>query len=1397
MFASTAAAVPGVNSNVKTGFYVYDGSKIGQEYSYYSIPYALTNITTFLPYKDGFADNSKFIWVNSAQQFVSMTDWANGPADITNIVTDLGSATYYDVENAQTINLALGVQATVSNPSKTGFSLALSREVAGLVNTDLTIKDSSNVDVAGVALSNPSNDNKNFTVTYNLTPGETYTLTIDKTGFYFGEAVTIDVPTEVIIIAATPVTNQGKTGFTLNLGTALDGITFAGNFKLQDQYGNEISITSATSTDGGNTYIFTTGNMIRERTYTLTPINGLYSLSSAVSFIIAPQPVTTTIQNVTVNNLVVNLSPGVDNIPSANFYLRDSNNNRLLSMILATAGSPATDYTIGAFPYLIAGSQYSIEVSMPEYDFGGAKTVSPGQTDVTMSVPATPTTTGFTVKMIPAVPGLTASNFSLKNSQNSTVPFSVSTPDGGTTYNFAADIIAGSSYTISAVKNGFNFGTAQNVLAPVVVVGAGVVNGTIQVYLNGVLGTVPAAADFTITQNIDGVDKPNVTPTAVSQNTTTRILTLTVPQVAASGADQLVTGTIKYGDMTKNYTFTVPSSPVPVAAGIISIDAPAQDATTLTLPSVPAGFTVAIKSSSNTAVIATDGTIVPPASTTTVNLVLTVTKTAGGTTADTASIAVVVPGSPTTVANNLTITHPAAGATSLTLPTVPAEYTVAIKSSDNTSVIALDKTITPPFVETNVVLTLEVTKTDGGSKAVTGNLTVIVSQAPAITAINTASTGAAMQIALPNASAFLTLTSFNALSSADKLTAANAVLSNRPAGGYATQAALQAALDNAVTNVENYNAVAAAKGALAIGYAAGDSAAAVTQNLTLSATQDGVTVSWESDKTNIDATTGAVTRPSFTTGNVTVTLTATLTKGAAKDTKTFTVVVTKLPQTEAEAVVQLNVATTAELMQTAITNTQLGLTLTEYNKLTAADKTTVANVILTGKPAGGYADKTAVQTALDAAVTNIVYLNALAAAKTTAKGELTAELAVYKQADYSTANWTALTTAKSNGDTAIDTAADIAAVGTAKATALSAMEAIKTLAQEEAQALAQLNAATTVVEMQTAITNTQLGFALTEYNKLTATDQTNIANTLLNGKPYADKIAVQTAIDAAVANIVNMNIVAAAKSALVIGYVTGDSEASVTQNITLITEQGGVTISWASENAAITNNGAVTRPAFTTGDVTGNLIATLTKGAASDTKTFSVTVIKLPLTAAEVAAAISIAAPAKDATTLTLPTVPGFSIAIQTSDNEAVIALDGKITPPDAATTVALVLEVTRTSDNTKASTTSINVVVPAKTPVAAFSEIGTKPSVLAIGGGYCNVTMQIEDFANAASKFDGVTVAGLQSEADVLAFMDNGTEIVFTYTNIFGDIYVLQANFTSPTITSEALANAVLIYKK
>jgi hypothetical protein len=81
-----------------------------------------------------------------------------------------------------------------------------------------------------------------------------------------------------------------------------------------------------------------------------------------------------------------------------------------------------------------------------------------------------------------------------------------------------------------------------------------------------------------------------------------------------------------------------------IAEGISSITTPNSNATSLTLPDVPNGYTIAITQSSDSSVIRLDGTIIPPPEKTTVVLVLTVTRKYDNSSANTESIAVDVPG---------------------------------------------------------------------------------------------------------------------------------------------------------------------------------------------------------------------------------------------------------------------------------------------------------------------------------------------------------------------------------------------------------------------------------------------------------------------------------------------------------------------------------------------------------------------------------------------------------------------------------------------------------------------------------------------------------------------------------------------------------------------------------
>jgi N-acetylmuramoyl-L-alanine amidase len=86
-----------------------------------------------------------------------------------------------------------------------------------------------------------------------------------------------------------------------------------------------------------------------------------------------------------------------------------------------------------------------------------------------------------------------------------------------------------------------------------------------------------------------------------------------------------------------------------------------------------------------------------------------------------------------------------------------------------------------------------------------------------------------------------------------------------------------------------------------------------------------------------------------------------------------------------------------------------------------------------------------------------------------------------------------------------------------------------------------------------------------------------------------------------------------AKNALQINYVSGDNGSSVTNNIALPTSGlHNAVITWASDNAAITTLGVVTRAA---NDVTVNLTATIKVGEATVTRVYQLVVKKYDATA--------------------------------------------------------------------------------------------------------------------------------------------------------------------------------------
>lgn len=102
----------------------------------------------------------------------------------------------YDFGTAQTVLVPAGTMTealTVSNTTGGAFTVALSPALAGLTTSNFTIVDNSNspVTITGVV----STDNgATYAISASLSAGQTYTVTVTKSGYDFGPPITVGIP---------------------------------------------------------------------------------------------------------------------------------------------------------------------------------------------------------------------------------------------------------------------------------------------------------------------------------------------------------------------------------------------------------------------------------------------------------------------------------------------------------------------------------------------------------------------------------------------------------------------------------------------------------------------------------------------------------------------------------------------------------------------------------------------------------------------------------------------------------------------------------------------------------------------------------------------------------------------------------------------------------------------------------------------------------------------------------------------------------------------------------------------------------------------------------------------------------------------------------------------------
>ncbi|EGW37958.1 cell wall-binding repeat-containing protein [Desulfosporosinus sp. OT] len=174
--------------------------------------------------------------------------------------------------------------------------------------------------------------------------------------------------------------------------------------------------------------------------------------------------VTFTVSNPTTNGFTVAMSPALDGLKVNNFTLLDNWGDPIAIRRAVTSDDGVT-YVITAA--LSEGQIYTLTAAKTGYKFGTAQyVVVPAITPTETLTVREPSTAGFTVALKPALNGLDASDFILLDGTTRVMISSASTTNRGATYNIAATLSVGRTYTITAIKSGHYFGSAQNVFVP-------------------------------------------------------------------------------------------------------------------------------------------------------------------------------------------------------------------------------------------------------------------------------------------------------------------------------------------------------------------------------------------------------------------------------------------------------------------------------------------------------------------------------------------------------------------------------------------------------------------------------------------------------------------------------------------------------------------------------------------------------------------------------------------------------------------------------------------------------------------------------------------------------------------------------------------------------------------
>ena len=690
-------------------------------------------------------------------------------------------------------------------------------------------------------------------------------------------------------------------------------------------------------------------------------------------------------------------------------------------------------------------------------------------------------------------------------------------------------------------------------------------------------------------------------------------------------------------------------------------------------------------------------------------------------------------------------------------------------SSSDSNVIATNGEVTrPDFGDPNATVTLTATLSKTGATDVTKTfmLTVLAHPASAQDQVDAASNALMIGYAAgetnTNVTQDVTLSTSGSnevairwSSSSNEIIATNGGVTRPAIGESDATVSLTATLSKAgatdVMKIFMLTVLAEVAGAqdqvnvasntLMIGYAGTDSASSVTTNVILPTNgADEVSISWSSSDEmviSIAGTNGEVTRPNFSDGDATVTLTATLSKTGATDVmKIFELMVLKLPNPDIAAV---EMASNALAIGYAAGDSENSVTKDVTLPTSGADEVSIS-----------WSSSNEMVISIDGTNGEVTRP---AFAQGTTNVSLTATL--FKGMVTNTKIFELTVLALPDPDiAAVEMASNALAIGYTAGDSESSVTTNVMLSTNGANGVSISWSSSD--EMVISIDGTTGEVTRPEFGQ----PNTNVS---LTARLFKGMVTNTNTYTLTVLAITSQEQVDAASNALMITYAAGDSESSVTKDVTLPTSGAdGVSISWSSSAVMfISTTGEVTRPEFGQPNTNVSLTATLSKAGATTTKTFELTVLALPdpdIATVEMASnALAIGYATGETNTnvtqnVTLPTSGADGVSIRWSSTDSdVIATNGEVTRPDFGQSDANV-SLTATLSKADATTTKTFELTVLAEMVSAQDQVEAASNALLIGyaTGETNTNVT-QNVTLPTSGADGVAIRWSSTDSDVI----------------------------------------------